>query len=524
MDADEIKNSGIQYFSTIETSRKKPKIDLKGTNYNLCLSGRYFTSVESARKNHFDNNDFDGKKIALKCNDRCAELKSKLYSNIKTHLNSYAITEGELFCEFNEEMIFVTFHDDDTVRGSVLCILCQKKNVKKAINVYCRNDDARKTFYWIIGNFSKHLKNVHKLQLATRLEINKKNDTEEGKLDSNTSDGAAGTDIDGNFDLISSDAEDDRMESHFNNYESDDVLLEQNLNFTASADDSSGNNEMDIEMNSCSTGVSSDIKGLDSKSGCCINLTIESMDGSMRIESHTGENMANLIYRQISTQITKMLETVLLSNESEEEMPFEIENSAGTVQVANIKSDGNCLFRAIVHQLSYEKLNTKEHDSSTKKLRAGVVAYIKEHYGQFEHEIKGCVLERKNQNDIDDIDKECKIYLRYILPKSGCWGGAESIKAISSEYEVNVLIINEYGPIYFANGFNTDYLKTIIIAYRLGNKSVRNHYDSVIRMEQGEIFACSQMIAEKITNQQTCNMQNDTISLGDSTFISNLEY
>lgn len=411
-------------------------------------------------------------------------------------------------------MIFVTLNDDDTVRGSILCIFCQKKSVNKAISVYCRMDDARKTFYWIIGNFSKHLKNVHGLQLANRFEINKKNDKEERELGSDAD--AAGTENGGNFDSISDGAEEGKMNSQLYNCESDEVLLEQKISTTACADDSSGKNEMDIKINSFASGDSNGNRDSDTNNGCCINLSIESIDGSMRIAWDSGEDMASLIYRQISAQISKMLETALLSNESEEEISIEIENSAGTAQVVNIKSDGNCLFRAIVHQLFYEKLNTNEHDSSTKKLRAGVVAYIKAHYDQFEHEIKGCVLDRKNQNDIEDVDKECRIYLSYILPKSGCWGGAETIKAISSKYEVNVLIVNEYGPCYFANGFNTDYLKTIIIAYRLGSKSVRNHYDSIMKMEQGDIFACSQMIAKNITNQQICNMKKDTILLEDS--------
>lgn len=259
----------------------------------------------------------------------------------------------------------------------------------------------------------------------------------------------AGNDVTGSF----SDINDDSLES--------------NSSIAAKSSDANENKDIKPEFGSQNTNNS-----------FCLSLSIESLDGCKRFESEPTGNLEAIIYRQISAQISKMLEAALCFNEVEEEMDYEIEGTVHTIKNVEIKSDGNCLFRALAHQLFCDKSNSRKQDISAKKMRADAVAFIKANYEQFEHELKGCVFERKNQIEIGDIEEECKIYLNHILPKNGCWGGAETIKAVSSLHAVNVLIFNEYGRFYYVNGFNADYVRTIIIAYRLGVGSIRNHYDS----------------------------------------------
>lgn len=177
----------------------------------------------------------------------------------------------------------------------------------------------------------------------------------------------------------------------------------------------------------------------------CVNLSIESVDGSMRFES-VYDNYEQIMYSQISTQITKMLQTVLVFNEKEERVIFETENSERHLEIAKIIGDGNCLFRALAHQPFNEKLNTAKQNNSTIKLRADVVRFIKDNYVQFEHELKGCVFDLDYRPIINDIENECQLYVHNILTKDGSWGGSESIKAVSSIYSVNILMFNEYGP------------------------------------------------------------------------------
>lgn len=116
----------------------------------------------------------------------------------------------------------------------------------------------------------------------------------------------------------------------------------------------------------------------------CINLSIESVDGLMRIGFNCDEELQ--IYTQISSQITKMLQAVLIYNETEEDVIFDLDQTERVLHVAKITGDGNCLFRALTHQLFCQKLNSAIQNNSTKRLRADVVRYINENFEQFTHE------------------------------------------------------------------------------------------------------------------------------------------
>lgn len=149
-------------------------------------------------------------------------------------------------------------------------------------------------------------------------------------------------------------------------------------------------------------------------------------------------------------------------------------------------------------------------------MRADVVAHINNNYEQFEHELKGCVLDRKKMSDIQDIDAESKLYLNHCLPKPGCWGGVETIKAVSRMYEVNVIIVNEDGAAYLVNGFSLEYQRTLILAYRLGDddsKICRNHYDSVTNMDQTDIFNCVKLMSASIMKFFFKDEEGNTITI-----------
>lgn len=317
----------------------------------------------------------------------------------------------------------------------MLCKFCKRNDVNKKISVYCnRIGDA---CYWVVGNYAKHLKAKHKVDRQSRPILTGYSLTENNvKLES-----------------------DSKMDTN------------------STSGDSSLYTEIDMYTSSTIA---------DEKDGFCINLSIESVDGSIRSGFNCEENLEELMYTQISAQITKMLQSVLIHNEHEVTVIFDLDQSERVLQVTKINGDGNCLFRALAHQLFCEKLNTAAQNKSTKKLRADVVQYINENFEQFAHELKGCVFDSKTKNDIHVIEDECQIFVDSILSKDGSWGGSETIKAVSFMYSVNILLFNEYGPCYYANGFNSEYIRTVAIAYRLGSDSklVRNHYDSVTRINQ----------------------------------------
>lgn len=119
--------------------------------------------------------------------------------------------------------------------------------------------------------------------------------------------------------------------------------------------------------------------------------------------------------------------------------------------------------------------------------------------------------------NVNNLEQECKVYLNYCLTKSGCWGGSETIKAVSRLYKVHVIIFNEYGPCYLVDGFNSDYERSIILWYRLAHaetESQRNHYDSVINIKQTDTFNCMKSMMKAI-NENFFNDEKETIIVED---------
>lgn len=339
--------------------------------------------------------------------------------------------------------------------------ILRKKDVNMKISVYCnRIGDA---CYGVLRNYSKHLSSKHKIKRA------------HSRADA----------------VIES--------KKICSVSVDHLLAEDNNTFESDSKFDTGDFSRDDSVFTESYESCESLSTLaDAKDGICINLSIESVDGSMQDRFNCDENSEQLIYTQISAQITKILQAVLIFNESVEEVIFELDQTERVLQTAKITGDGNCMFRALAHQLFCEKLNSAIQNGSTKKLRADAVRYINENFEQFIHEIKGCVFDLNEKDEIDVIQDECHSYVDHILSEDGSWGGSESIEAVYSIYSVNILLFNEYGPCYYVNAFNSEYISTVVIAYRLENgvdsKQKRNHYDSVSRIKQDDIFACSKLL------------------------------
>lgn len=81
------------------------------------------------------------------------------------------------------------------------------------------------------------------------------------------------------------------------------------------------------------------------------------------------------------------------------------------------------------------------------------------------------------------------------------------VEGYSRLNNVNILIINEKGDCYsFPTGFDRRLNRTVILAYRLKNShgdgmnatyQDRNHYDSVVRIDQDVIFEMSKVLTTK---------------------------
>lgn len=228
------------------------------------------------------------------------------------------------------------------------------------------------------------------------------------------------------------------------------------------------------------------------------------------------------IFTQLSVQNLKMQNAIIMHNEIKNEFSFNLgDDISADIYITNIKSDGNCMFGALAHQLFYLKVNSVAHEKATEELRLESSDFIKKNYTLFAHEIKGRILHTKRETA--DIDKECNFFVNICLPRPGCWGGFESLKAISCVHKINILIFNEDGDYYFADRFNPSYDRSVYIAFRDANKQVkshtdaeRNHYDSVVGLNMDILLECSRSIAEKLVKIECKPFSESIISLNDS--------
>lgn len=133
-------------------------------------------------------------------------------------------------------------------------------------------------------------------------------------------------------------------------------------------------------------------------------------------------------------------------------------------------------------------------------------------------QLKNSIYNRNGDSKFDNIEEECKSYLNKQLPKKTCWGGMETLKAVSNIYSENILICNENESCFYFNRFKHEFGRTIILAYRLASieatkpeKLLRNHYDSVSMISQNDIFDLAKDLLEK--NKTSC----DVIDIIDET-------
>lgn len=258
---------------------------------------------------------------------------------------------------------------------------------------------------------------------------------------------------------------------------------------------------------------------LDEKNGVPrsgIDESVVVLDGSIQNIQNAGNSTQNpelitTLYTQLSNQITLMMSVVLKNSESQQNMFFKLVNdvlpaNAGpSLTVAIIAGNGNCLYSALAHQLENKRINSKGHQRTSDKLREDVVEYILENYSKFSHQLRDRVYDLKKTEQIDNIDTECKLFVRLVLSKDGTWGGAETIHAVSELKQVNIVLFNENGPCYMLSNINMKYSRTICIAYRQAHnakgeliKDVRNHYDSVCDVSSTILYDAVQII----TNNQ----------------------
>lgn len=175
-------------------------------------------------------------------------------------------------------------------------------------------------------------------------------------------------------------------------------------------------------------------------------------------------------------------------------MEFQLKDqTVRSISIVETKRDGNCLFSALAHQLWLNEITSREHTNKTKELRAIVVEHIlnPENY----HLYESILVDRLEKESEVPTSIQCKMFVRFGLARNN-WGGLESIKAVSNEFHVHVVIINECGSCNMITGSDT-YNRTLVVAYRLNNVGVYDHYDSVSDMDAENLFSAAEFIMNK---------------------------
>lgn len=204
------------------------------------------------------------------------------------------------------------------------------------------------------------------------------------------------------------------------------------------------------------------------------------------------------------------------SQSNEETTDCEIQLSAekfSNIEICRIPKDGNCLYGATVHQFYHLKIDSDEYNQRVGELRKQVVVHIKNNLNRYERQLSGRIYDKWNakkqkptaaaQITAEDFTE----FLDKYLSKDCCWGGPESIQAISEIFKANVVVFNEWGDVNFGNCFDSSYESIISLAFRVSNPNIkkenipnsqRNHYDSIVKLSNGVIDECTTVL---LTNQ-----------------------
>lgn len=219
----------------------------------------------------------------------------------------------------------------------------------------------------------------------------------------------------------------------------------------------------------------------------------------------TGDSTCeDTLYSQISTQCIKMENLVAHNGEKAIQKSFEHRSTSGRdkaiVKFCRIAGDGDCLFSAIAHQLYNVKIASAEHKQKTMDLRNEVVDYIKNdaHFPAFIHDLKN----RISCDDVSDIREACKEFLDNRLSMPRCWGGMESIKAISEMQKVNIVVVNENGLCNLPSHFNINARQSLLLLFgNINGKSCksndeRSHYESIVHFSQKFVTSIAKQLSE----------------------------
>lgn len=117
---------------------------------------------------------------------------------------------------------------------------------------------------------------------------------------------------------------------------------------------------------------------------------------------------------------------------------------------------------SLAHQIYGCQINSAEHEKMTVELRENSVKHIQTNFEKYKQYLNGRVYEQsKNPIDPRNSDSECRIFSNACLARSNCYGGIESIVAISHMMEINIIFISENGDGHMSTDFKSNFQRTV---------------------------------------------------------------
>lgn len=430
-------NEGEKILIKVIFKHVKEKVEADGASYfrTMKTKGKSVwskTLMDTPYGLIFGNDDSKGRSKAEIKEIDVLVLKDQLLKSANSCLNKHKINHPEPKRTLSNDSINVSIGADGKVNGIVKCCYCTED--VGDVKVYCQEVNYK--LYWIPSNFAKHLSNYHSSSSKLKATLEQ---------------------------LVYND------ESGLSGDEQRKVKAPKRI-------------KVEVDSN----GNGSNIKCEDERP----NHSLLSLEIVPNCEDEDVTALEDELFSQISKQNIQMINSTYANGEEVRDFISIVDPKTKEpipkVKVCDMRADNCCLFAAITHQLFFMKNKSDAHLEAIQSLRECVVKHITDRLPDFIPVLKNRIRLRKASIENDDlIYKKCSEFVQKGLSSVNCWGGTESLKAISEMYKTNIIIINDDGKCNFAESYSPSNERSITIAFcalKCGiqkNNNSRNHYNSV---------------------------------------------
>lgn len=371
--------------------------------------------------------------------------------------------------EPNLEDVVSSVQTGSSIRAFIACVFCKnkannsKKTAKRANKIVAKKlkkgnsvqgvvPKNSSVIYWNFSNYKKHLRLAHKID-ATLLKVTEKESSPE-------------------IEISQPDAQKDST-------------IDRNVSFPLHKDSSIDNNASQSLINR--------------------NSSINIRTSQLAVDSNK-DRLREKFFGQISAQMLKTTEAVLMNREITDQFNFLINDQTFIVQISKIKGDGTCLFGTLAHQLHGMEIDSEEHQKSMDILRLQVIDFIRSNLKEFEIALKGVLIHSWEESSPEKLaqyetfstkiwEKEINEFLSFEMPLKSYWGGAETMKAVGELYKTNIVTAIENGDFFFSI-HKMEYTRLLLLAYRRSPFGTLNHYDSITGMENEVMYSCAEALSK----------------------------